>query len=65
MTDDKMVCSDEEWKSRLTPAQYKILRKKSTELPFTGNLLNNKKDGKYNCAACNAELFNSDTKFDS
>lgn len=60
-----MPKTDAEWKKKLTPEQYKILRKKSTELPFTGKLLHNKENGTYTCAGCGAELFDSDTKFDS
>ena len=56
---------EEEWKKKLTPQQYKILREKSTEIPFTGKLLHNKDKGKYTCAGCGAVLFDSDTKFDS
>lgn len=57
--------TDEQLKERLTPEQYKILRENGTEAPFTGKLLHNKDDGVYTCAACGAELFNSETKFDS
>lgn len=57
--------SDTDWKAKLTPEQYAVLREKGTEAPFTGALLNNKADGTYTCAACGAELFSSDTKFDS
>ncbi|MBI2656473.1 peptide-methionine (R)-S-oxide reductase MsrB [Candidatus Woesearchaeota archaeon] len=57
--------SEEEWKKKLTPEQYHILREKGTEMPFTGKLLHNKDEGAYTCAACGAELFASDTKFDS
>ncbi len=53
------------WKDKLTPEQYRVLREKGTEAPFTGQLLNNKKTGIYTCVACGAELFNSATKFDS
>ena len=56
---------EESWKKKLTDKQYKILRRKGTELPFTGKLLKNKKKGTYVCAGCGNELFNSDTKFDS
>ena len=45
--------------------QYKVLREKETEPPFTGEYLNTKEKGVYNCAACGVELFSSDTKFDS
>ncbi|HTX33318.1 MAG TPA: peptide-methionine (R)-S-oxide reductase MsrB [Solirubrobacteraceae bacterium] len=57
--------SDEQWRERLTPEQYEILRRHSTEPPFTGQYWNVKEDGVYRCAGCGAELFNSDTKFDS
>ncbi len=57
--------SDEQWKAKLTPEQYAILREKATEAPFTGKLLHNKDTGMYTCAACGHELFSSDTKFDS
>ncbi len=57
--------SEEEWKQKLTPKQYEVLRQKGTEAPFTGELLNNKDTGMYACAACGVQLFHSDTKFDS
>jgi peptide-methionine (R)-S-oxide reductase len=57
--------SDSDWKKKLTPEQYAVLRQKGTEAPFTGKLLNNHEGGMYACAACGAELFSSDTKFDS
>jgi len=60
-----MQLTEEEWKQRLTPEQYRILRAKATEVPFTGELLNEKRDGSFSCAACGAELFSSDHKFDS
>ena len=53
------------WKTKLSKDQYKILREKGTEKPFTGELLNNKKKGVYLCAACGNKLFSSETKFDS
>jgi peptide-methionine (R)-S-oxide reductase len=64
-TQDPVTKSDAEWRAELTPAQYEILRKAGTEPPFTGEYVHNKEDGAYHCAACNAELFRSDTKFDS
>ena len=60
-----MAKSEEEWKKKLTPEQYNILRQKGTEMPFTGGYVHNSKKGMYHCAACGAELFSSDTKFDS
>lgn len=56
---------DAYWKEHLTPEQYKVLREKGTEAPFSGELLRNKETGMYTCAACGAPLFSSDTKFDS
>ena len=57
--------SEEEWKKKLTPEQYHVLREKGTEPAFTGQYVHNKKKGMYHCVACGAELFSSDTKFDS
>lgn len=57
--------SEDEWKKKLTPEQYHVLREKGTEAPFTGKLLQNEKTGDYTCAACGAVLFKSDTKYDS
>lgn len=60
-----MALSDAELKKKLTPEQYAVMREKGTEVPFTGKLLHNKKSGLYSCAACGAELFGSEHKFDS
>lgn len=60
-----MPKTEEEWKGCLDPEQYRILRKKQTELPFTGKLLKNKETGIYLCAGCGVQLFSSETKFDS
>ena len=60
-----MPKSEEEWKKKLSQEQYNILREKGTEMPFTGKYIHNKNKGTYHCAACGAELFSSDAKFDS
>ena len=60
-----MKKSEADWKSCLAPEQYKILRENGTEVQFTGKLLRNKEKGTYTCAACETELFHSDTKYDS
>jgi peptide-methionine (R)-S-oxide reductase len=68
MTDtkvEKIQKTDEEWKQQLTPEQYYITRQKGTEPAFSGALYRNHDDGIYRCVACNAELFTSDTKFES
>ena len=61
----KIPKSEAEWKTCLTPEEYRILREKETEPAFTGKYVHNKKKGMYVCAGCGAELFSSDTKYDS
>lgn len=56
---------DSDWKKKLTPEQYKVLREKGTEKPFTGKFYDYKDKGIYVCGACGAELFDSIVKFDS
>jgi peptide-methionine (R)-S-oxide reductase len=60
-----MPKTEEEWKAKLTPEQYAVLREKGTEAPFTGALLKDEREGMYACAACGQALFASNTKFDS
>ena len=65
MTTGKVILSEEEWKQRLTPEQYRILRQKGTERSFSGELLYNHAQGVYQCAGCDLDLFLSGDKFDS
>jgi peptide-methionine (R)-S-oxide reductase len=62
---DKIIKSEEQWRTDLSPEQYHILREKGTERAFTGEYAHTKTPGVYRCAACGQELFNSDTKYDS
>jgi peptide-methionine (R)-S-oxide reductase len=63
--EETVTKTEEQWKEELSPEQYEVLRRKGTEAPFTGKYVHNHDDGTYRCAACGAELFSSDTKFDS
>jgi len=67
MTDQApdMPVSEQEWRERLSPEQYRILREAGTEPPWSGELLGNKRDGEYRCAGCGTPLFRSDSKYDS
>lgn len=60
-----MPTNEKEWEKKLTPEQYKVLREKGTEAPFSGKLLHEDRDGMFKCAACGNPLFASNAKFDS
>jgi peptide-methionine (R)-S-oxide reductase len=62
---DRIELSDAEWKKRLTPAQYDVLRREGTERAFTSPLNNEKRKGTFQCAACDLPLFSSDMKYES
>ncbi|MGM0717139.1 MAG: peptide-methionine (R)-S-oxide reductase MsrB [Halobacteriota archaeon] len=63
--DGDIPTTDAEWRERLTDEEYRILRERGTEPKFSGEYLGKHDDGTYRCAACGAELFDSETKFDS
>jgi peptide-methionine (R)-S-oxide reductase len=62
---EKVVRTEAEWRAMLTHEQYRVLREKDTERPFTGALTENRETGNYHCAGCGALLFLSGAKFDS
>lgn len=64
-TREKIQRTEAEWRAKLTPEQYRILREKATEPPFTGALTENNETGDYHCAGCGTLLFISGAKFDS
>jgi peptide-methionine (R)-S-oxide reductase len=64
-TTPKMQKTEEEWKSDLTPEEYRVLREGGTEAPFKGAFVDNHETGMYTCKACGVTLFSSDAKFDS
>ena len=65
MKKEEKISTDEEWKNKLTSAEYHILREKGTERPFTGKYDEFFEDGRYRCAGCDEELFISETKYNS
>jgi len=65
MTKTNQTRDESYWREKLTPEQYRVLREGGTERPFTGEHLKTHEDGKFSCAACGAQLFASDTKFES
>ncbi len=62
---EKVKKTEQEWKQELTPEQYKIVREKGTEAPFTSELNDEKSEGTFKCVACGQPLFSSEQKFDS
>src|SRR6476646_11619323 len=61
----KVELTDDEWRQKLNPAEYDVLRRAGTERPFVGEYTDTTTEGVYACRACGAELFTSDTKFES
>ena len=62
---EKVIKSDQEWQDLLTPEQYRVVRQKGTERPFSGECCRFKGKGRYRCVCCGNDLFNSETKYES
>ena len=62
---DQLPTTEEEWRIRLTPEQFAVTRQGATEPPFSGGYVHTKEDGTFRCVACGAELFSSETKYES
>jgi peptide-methionine (R)-S-oxide reductase len=63
--ENQVIRTDQEWRAVLSPAEFRVLRQAGTEPAWTGEYVSTKTAGRYDCRACGAQLFSSDTKFDS
>jgi peptide-methionine (R)-S-oxide reductase len=65
VAEETLPKTEEDWKKKLTPEEFYVLRRKGTERPYTGKFLNHKEDGFYTCAGCGQKLYDSKTKYDA